>query len=224
RWMGAGQKLTQKSGLSGSFFTGVLAAVVASPCTAPFMGAALGFALTRPGLVSVSVFAALGFGMALPLLLLCYIPALAHRLPRPGPWMETFKEILAFPLYLTALWLLWVLGRQAGVDTLIVVCTGAVAIAFSFWLINRPAQGRWNLVKKLLVIAAWALALWLPWQALNDAPETSRWQSYSPERVATARAEGKPVFINLTADWCITCLANERFALSTEAVQATFDK
>src|SRR5690606_9228636 len=109
RWMNAGQSLTQKSGMSGSFSTGVLAALVASPCTAPFMGAALGFALTQSALVCLTVFIALGVGMALPLLLLCYLPALAQRLPQPGPWMENLKEALAFPLYLSAIWLLWVL-------------------------------------------------------------------------------------------------------------------
>jgi thiol:disulfide interchange protein DsbD len=223
RWMGAGQNLTQKSGLKGSFFTGVLAAVVASPCTAPFMGAALGFALTQPGAVGLSIFAALGFGMALPLLLLCYIPALAQRLPRPGPWMETFKEILAFPLYLTAIWLLWVLGRQAGVDTLIVVCSGALAIAFSFWLINRPAKGFWQIIKYLLIRAAWLVALIMPWQALNKTTEVSRWQAYSAERLEDLRSEGKPVFVNMTADWCLTCLANERLTLGTDEVEAAFD-
>jgi thiol:disulfide interchange protein len=222
-WMGVGQALTQKSGLKGSFFTGVLAAVVASPCTAPFMGAALGFALTQPGIVSLSVFAALGFGMALPLLLLCYIPALASRLPRPGAWMETFKEILAFPLYLTAVWLLWVLGRQAGLNTLIIVCAGAVAIAFSFWLMGRPGRGIWQFVRRLLIVAAWVIAIAMPWQALKSSSEESRWQAYSPELLQKLRDEGTPVFVNLTADWCLTCLANERLALSTEEVEAAFD-
>lgn len=224
RWMGAGQNLTQKSGLSGSFFTGVLAAVVASPCTAPFMGAALGFALTQPAIVSLSIFAALGLGMALPLLLLCYIPALAHRLPRPGAWMETFKELLAFPLYLTALWLLWVLGRQTSVDTLIVVSAGAVAIAFGFWMAKRPASGKWLWLKKAVIISAWVIAVWAPMQALTNPSQVSRWQPYSPELLASLRAEGKSVFVNLTADWCLTCLANERFALNTDEVDALFNE
>lgn len=223
RWMGAGENLTRKSGLKGSFFTGVLAAIVASPCTAPFMGAALGFALTQPGVIGLSVFAALGFGMALPLLLLCYAPSLTRYLPKPGPWMETFKEILAFPLYLTAVWLLWVLGRQAGVDTLIIVCTGAVAIAFSFWLLNRSSDGRFRVLIVGLAVAAWAIALFLPWNALNKPTEVSRWQVYSPELLAQLRSEGQPVFVNLTADWCLTCLANERLSLGTEEVQAAFD-
>ncbi|MDQ2078231.1 protein-disulfide reductase DsbD [Marinimicrobium sp. ABcell2] len=225
RWMGAGQNLTQKSGLSGSFFTGVLAAVVASPCTAPFMGAALGFALTQPTVVSLSVFAALGLGMALPLLLLCYSPALVRYLPQPGPWMDTLKQFLAFPLYLTAIWLLWVLGRQAGTDAIIAVVTGALAIIFATWLLNRPPAGRLRKgVRHSLALAALAGAVIVPWQLINQEPEAVRWQAYSPERLAQLRAEGRPVFINLTADWCLTCLANERMTLNTRAVEEAFDE
>ncbi|MES2823744.1 MAG: protein-disulfide reductase DsbD [Pseudomonadota bacterium] len=224
RWMGAGQSLTQKSGLRGSFFTGVLAALVASPCTAPFMGAALGFALTQPAISCLSVFAALGFGMALPLLLLCYSPSLAERLPKPGLWMETLKEFLAFPLYLSAIWLLWVLGHQAGADLMAAVCTGAVAIAFACWLIGRPATS-WHLrFNKLLVVGALALAVYLPWQMLNTRHLTSRWVAYSPELVEQLRQQGRPVFIDFTADWCITCLANERVTLQKESVEAVFDE
>ena len=223
RWMGAGQSLTQKSGLSGSFFTGVLAAVVASPCTAPFMGAALGFALTQPAIVCLAIFAALGLGMALPLLLLCYLPALANRLPKPGVWMENLKEFLAFPLYLTAVWLLWVLGRQAGIDASMIVAAGAVAIAFGCWLLNRSASGAWQWVRRSLIAAAWIGALVLPWQMIGQPTESSRWQAYSPERLQQLRASGAPVFINLTADWCLTCLANERLTLHTEEVEQAFD-
>lgn len=225
RWMGAGQSLTQRSGLSGSFFTGVLAAVVASPCTAPFMGAALGFALTQPAAVSMSVFAALGLGMALPLLLLCYSPALVRYLPQPGPWMDTLKQFLAFPLYLTAIWLLWVLGRQAGTDAVIAVCVGALAIVFATWLLKRSDRGGWRKTARRTVAgAAWVLAVLIPWQLITQEPETERWQPYSPERLTQLRAEGRPVFINLTADWCLTCLANERMTLSTRAVEAAFDE
>ena len=225
RWMGAGQSLTQKSGLSGSFFTGVLAAVVASPCTAPFMGAALGFALTQPAAVSLSVFAALGLGMALPLLLLCYSPALVRYLPQPGPWMDNLKQFLAFPLYLTAIWLLWVLGRQAGTDAVIAVCIGALAIVFATWLLKRSDRGGWRKgARRTVALAAWVLAVLIPWQLITQEPEAERWQPYSPERLTELRAEGRPIFINLTADWCLTCLANERMTLSTSAVEAAFDE
>ena len=225
RWMGAGQSLTQKSGLSGSFFTGVLAAVVASPCTAPFMGAALGFALTQPATISMSVFVALGLGMALPLLLLCYSPALVRYLPQPGPWMDTLKQFLAFPLYLTAIWLLWVLGRQAGIDVVIAVCVGALAIVFAAWLLKRSDRGGWRKgARRTVAVAAWILAVLIPWQLITQEPETERWQPYSPERLSELRAEGRPVFVNLTADWCLTCLANERMTLHTAVVEAAFDE
>lgn len=225
RWMGVGQNLTQSGGLSGSFFTGVLAAVVASPCTAPFMGAALGFALTQPALISLSIFVALGLGMALPLLALCYIPALVRHLPRPGPWMDTLKQLLAFPLYLTAVWLLWVLGRQAGADAVAAVGVGAVAIAFAGWLLTRQPRssvGRWS--RYTLVTLAWVAALFLPWQTLNSNEDDSRWEPYSASRLAELRRQGEPVFINLTADWCVTCLTNEKVTLGTDEVETAFDR
>jgi thiol:disulfide interchange protein DsbD len=225
--MGAGQQLTQKSGLSGSFFTGVLAAVVASPCTAPFMGAALGFALTQPPVICIAIFAALGFGMALPLLLLCYLPALANRLPKPGLWMDNLKQFLAFPLYLSAIWLLWVYGRQTGVNGMASLCVGAVLIAFGCWLLGRETQGFWLWIRRLVIVASWGAALALMLQTPNSnhqSQEQGRWQTYSPELLAELRSQGRPVFINLTADWCLTCLANERVALDTEAVSATFDE
>lgn len=226
--MGAGQGLTQKSGLSGSFFTGVLAAVVASPCTAPFMGAALGFALTQPAIACLAVFAALGFGMALPLLVLCYLPALAARLPKPGAWMDNLKQFLAFPLYLSAIWLLWVFGRQTGVSGMAALCAGAVAIAFGCWLLGREARGFWQLLRRFSIAASWIIAVVLVWQGTESREQKTttndRWQAYNPELVASLRAEGRPVFINLTADWCLTCLANERIALHTQAVEQTFDE
>ncbi|UZJ44861.1 protein-disulfide reductase DsbD [Marinimicrobium sp. C6131] len=224
RWMGVGQKLTQSGGLSGSFFTGVLAAIVASPCTAPFMGAALGFALTQPTLVSLSVFVALGLGMALPLLALCYLPSLVNHLPKPGPWMDSLKQFLAFPLYLTAIWLIWVLGRQAGPNAVAAVGVGAVAIAFAGWLLTRqPRSTPARYSQKALVALAWVTALALPWQTLNAPREDSRWEPYSAARLDTLRREGTPVFVNLTADWCLTCLANERVTLDTEEVERAFD-
>lgn len=223
-WMGAGQSLTQKSGLTGSFFTGVLAAIVASPCTAPFMGAALGFALTQPAYVCLSVFIALGFGMALPLLLLCYIPSLAQRLPKPGVWMETLKEFLAFPLYLSAIWLLWVLTNQVSSNLMAGVCVGAVLIAFACWINNRPAEGLSNKIHKAIALIALLIAILLPYQLLQKKPVNSRWQAYSPELLQELRDQGRPVFIDLTADWCLTCLANERVTLSKADVEAVFDE
>ncbi len=227
RWMGAGDNLTRHSTLKGSFFTGVLAAVVASPCTAPFMGAALGFALTQPPVVSLAVFLSLGFGMALPMLLLCYLPGLAQRMPKPGLWMDNLKQVLAFPLYLTAVWLLWVLGRQAGSDAIIAVCTGAVLLVFGFWLMNRPAgsPAPWRKVVRYgLITSAWLIAVLVPWQYLTREAQPERWQAYSPTLLQQLRDQGQPVFVNLTADWCLTCLANERVTLNTEPVQEAFDR
>lgn len=222
-WMGAGQSLTRKSGLTGSFFTGVLAAVVASPCTAPFMGAALGFALTQPAYACLSVFTALGFGMALPLLLLCYLPSLANRLPKPGAWMETLKEFLAFPLYLSAIWLLWVLTNQVNSNLMAGVCVGAVALAFGCWLKNRYKEGTAGKVSGFIALLTVLIAILLPYQLLQKKPDDSRWQTYSPELLNELRAQGRPVFIDLTADWCLTCLANERVTLSKADVLAMFD-
>lgn len=222
RLMGVGQTLTQKEGLSGSFFTGALAAIVASPCTAPFMGVALGYALTQPPLLALLVFVALGLGMALPLLLLCHAPGLIRHLPRPGPWMDTLKQVLAFPLYLTALWLLWVLGRQAGSDAVIILLTGCLAFGFALWLWQRPGKG--GLWRHGLAVTAILAALAAPFIAAPGTAEDNRWQPYSPETLAQLRREGRGVFVNLTADWCITCLANERVTLNTDAVEAAFDQ
>ncbi len=224
RLMGLGQNLTQSPGRRSSFFTGVLAAVVASPCTAPFMGTALGYALTQPAAVSLLIFAALGFGMALPFLVLCYIPHLGRYLPAAGPWMETLRQSLAFPLYLAAIWLLWVLGRQAGSDSVALVCVGALLIAFAFWLSHGAESRHWG--RGLATATALFAALLIPFglTRVDSHPDVdSRWQAYSPERLTSLRQNGTPVFINLTADWCLTCLTNERLALHTDAVEAAFD-
>jgi thiol:disulfide interchange protein DsbD len=218
-WMGAGQALTEGHGDRSAFFTGVLAVVVASPCTAPFMGPALGFAVTQSAPVALLVFLALGLGLALPLLLLSWSPTLARRLPRPGAWMEGFKQFMAFPLYLTAVWLLWVLGQQVGVNGLSLTLLGAVALAFALWLFGRG--GGW-LQRGLAVLGlAGAIGSVAALQTLPmvgaEASDPARWQAWSPERVAAARAEGRPVLVNMTAAWCITCLANERVALSSDA-------
>lgn len=221
-WASAGQELTERGGNTGSFFTGMLAVVVASPCTAPFMGAALGFALVQPSLIALSIFAALGLGMAAPFLLLVTVPGLAKILPRPGVWMLTFKEVMAYPLYLTAVWLLWVVGRQTGVDGMAMVTAGCVLIFFALWLWRRQTA----LARAFsLVAVVSALALLIgPWMdGTEDAGsrETNA-NAYSSERVMELRAEGKPVFINVTADWCITCLVNERVALSRASVLEAF--
>lgn len=210
--MNLGQGSTQGNGLRHSFATGVLATVVASPCTAPFMGTALGAALTQPAAVALIIFAGLGFGMALPFLVLSWVPALASRLPRPGAWMETFRQVLAFPLYLTCIWLLWVLGRQVGSDGVAAVLVGLVLIAFAIWLLRRRSMLRIALAA-LSLVAALAVVVAPPGQS-NEKP---LWEPFSQQRLDQLLSQRRPVFVNLTADWCITCLANERVALSSDA-------
>ena len=225
RLMGIGQNLTNTRGLRGSFFTGALATLVASPCTAPFMATALGFALTQPPITALLIFAALGFGMALPFLLLCHSPKLAQKLPKPGAWMDTLKQALAFPLYLSAIWLLWVLGRQAGSDAVALASLGLLLIAFALWLTHLPEQTR--LGTRLRLIAA-LLALLGALALSNSAddkttPTQDIWKAYSAENLQRWRAQGQPVFINLTADWCLTCLANEKLTLDTHELETLFE-
>ncbi len=216
--MNVGNGLAGKSGYSGSFFTGILATVVASPCTAPFMGTALGFAVTQPALVSLSVFAALGLGMALPVLLLSYSPALLKFIPKPGPWMEKLKQFLAFPLYITAVWLVWVVGKQTGVNGMAAVLGGCILLALALWLWSSKLFSRGLSVASLAV----AIAL-LGSPLLATAPTTDKnYLSYSPATLAELRQQNQPVFLNITADWCITCLANEKMTLSTDTVKQTF--
>ncbi|MEP5766145.1 MAG: protein-disulfide reductase DsbD [Halieaceae bacterium] len=218
-FMGTGSKLAERGGYSGSFFTGVLATVVASPCTAPFMGTALGFALTQPAPVALAVFAALGSGMAAPMLLLSYSKALRARMPRPGPWMETFKQLLAFPLYATAIWLLWVSGRQTSVTSMAILLFGMLSLALGLWLWRYRPWGRLAgilaLIAALLVIPSPVLQ---SGQVANGA--TAADSEWSEQELLSLLAAGTPVFVNVTADWCITCIANERSTLSDERVLA----
>lgn len=218
-WMNLGQNFTRSTTVSGSFMTGVLATVVASPCTAPFMGTALGVALTQSAGVSMAIFAALGLGMALPFLALSWIPGLMEKLPAPGPWMNTFSQLLAFPLYASVIWLLWVLGRQTGVDHAIVVSLGVLLLAFAIWLHNHSK----NIISKgvLALSLAAALSLAINQESIDQEP---LWQPYSPEALSALRDQNRAVFINLTADWCITCLANEKIALSSDAFRAALKR
>ena len=210
RWMNIGQSAATGTSLRASFMTGVLATVVASPCSAPFMGTALGFALTQTPIISLLVFAVLGIGMALPFVLLSWIPGLLEKLPAPGPWMQSFRQFLAFPLYASAIWLLWVLGRQTSIDQVALVAIGMLLLAFAAWLGGGGAK-RWKQVIALVVtVAALSIAI-----TPSKAVEETLWEPYSRVRLDALRSEGRPVFVNLTAAWCITCLANEKLALSS---------
>lgn len=221
--MGVGQGLTAAEGLRGSFFTGVLAAVVASPCTGPLMAPAIGFALTQPWYVAMTIFIALGFGLALPFLALAYSPALARLLPRPGMWMETLKQFLAFPMYLTCAWLLWVVGNQVSVDAVLYLVFGGIAITFALWLFQHVPDGTFGkTLVKASAFAALVYAGYVGYKVDTFVNSEGNWQKWSPELVQSLRDQGTPIFVDFTADWCITCKANEANAINIDSVQTAF--
>jgi thiol:disulfide interchange protein DsbD len=230
RWTGVGHALASRAGYAGSFFTGALATVAATPCTAPFMGVAVGYAVTRPWPQAVVVFEALGLGLALPYLALTLVPAWRRWLPKPGPWMGRLQQLLAFPLYASVAWLVWVLSQQAGPPGVAAAAGGLVLIAFAAWLagVSRGASARWRRAGALGALGLVALALTLGATAAPappSAPPTAAdrgAEPFSPERLAALRAAGTPVFVNVTAAWCITCLVNERVALRSRAVAEAF--
>ena len=215
--------LQAKNPTADAFLTGVLTTAVASPCTAPFMGASLGLAIALPPAQALAVFAVLGLGMALPYLAASWVPAVARALPRPGAWMETFRQLMAFPMFATVVWLLWVLGQQSGIDGAAALLMLLVALAWLIWALNR--RGRVRLV--LGGVAGVALAAWL-WTAgpyvtrLHDDLATGTptavaglaWEAWTPQREAELIAQGRPVFVDYTAAWCVTCQYNKRNALA----------
>ncbi|PKV13330.1 protein-disulfide reductase DsbD family protein [Xanthomonas prunicola] len=215
---GIGQSLAARNGPLGDFFTGVLACVVASPCIAPFMGTALAYAFTAPALLAMLVFLALGLGLALPFLLIGFVPSLARRLPTPGAWMETLKQVLAFPMYLTAIWLLWVLGKQRGVDALALMLVGATLLALGLWCFERS---RWNSNRAGMRLAAAMLVLAIvpvvgvTRLRLPAATAAEGVVAFSPQLLDRLRADNRVVFVNMTADWCVTCKANEKNVLGS---------
>ena len=212
-----------------SFLTGVLAVAVASPCTAPFMGASLGAAVALPSAQGLAVFAALGLGMALPYLLASAWPAVARLLPRPGVWMAHFKTAMAFPMFATVVWLVWVLGVQVGVDGAAALLALLVTVAFAAWALGSPtlgprARSGFGAAAVMLMLAAlvWAVPA-LRQEAAARAPVAGEdWQAWSPERVAQAQAAGQPVFVDFTAAWCVTCQFNKRSTLATAQVASAF--
>lgn len=217
--LGAG--LTRRGGAAGHFFTGVLAVVVASPCTAPFMGAALAYALVAPAAQTLLVMLALGVGLALPLTLIGMVPALARLLPKPGRWMETLKQVLAFPMYLSAIWLVWVLANQRGADAMALALIAMVLLAAAAWWHARRVTGR-KLGHALTVVLALAAVIPLVGIA-NLAPPTKVGApggdavAFSTAKLDSLRAAGTPVFVDIGADWCVTCKANEYAVLDTQA-------
>ncbi|WP_370868367.1 protein-disulfide reductase DsbD family protein [Phenylobacterium sp.] len=224
---GVGSGLAARGGLAGAFFTGVLAVVVAAPCTAPFMAPALGWALTQSAPAALLVFAALGLGFAAPFVAVAFAPGLLARLPRPGPWMDNLRKVLAFPMYGAAAWLLWVLTLQVGPMGLARLLAAAVVLALAAWLYGL-SQGRSGVALKggaaVLALAAVAAALIPAYQASAPAGEASGavaelpYEPYSAQRLAELRAQGSPVFVNFTAAWCVTCQVNEQVALARQGV------
>jgi thiol:disulfide interchange protein DsbD len=218
-----------RSGYLDAFLSGLLATVVATPCTAPFMGSALGFALSRPLADAMLTFTALALGMAAPYVVLSFSPRLIDKLPRPGPWMETLKQLLAFPLYLTVVWLVWVLGKQVGLDGAARLLAGLTLLGAALWAFGRvrhnAATGMRNAAYALAaLLAAGGIALaWPPGQAADTAVSvTDKWQPWSRAAVRQAQADGKAVFVDFTAAWCVTCQVNKRLVLERESVQSHF--
>ena len=230
RMTGVAGRFTTGGGISGAFGTGVLAVLVATPCTAPFMGTALAYALTLPAVPSLLVFTALGIGMALPYVLLCAFPGWLRWLPRPGAWLETVKQAMAFPLLGAVVWLVWVLAQQTGPDGVLLALGVLLVVGFAAWLMGRGERLRYPrpraLVRSVAVLIA-VLALGVGIRATTDrTPATNItrgvWSPFSPTALAGHRAAGRPVFVDFTAAWCLTCQVNERLVLDTAEVQARF--
>lgn len=210
-----------------SFLSGVLAVAIASPCTAPFMGASLGFAIDMPAAQALTVFAALGVGMALPYLLASFVPAVVGWLPRPGPWMQTFRHAMAFPMFATVVWLVWVLGHQGGMDAAAALLALLLVLAALIWALGLRGKSRISLGALALLLAAGVAYYALPLikaepagQAQTQAGEL--WQPWSADKVQSAHASGQPVFVDFTAAWCVTCQVNKRTTLSNAEVLAAF--
>ena len=232
---GVGDGLTQGDSYRSAFFTGVLTTLVATPCTAPFMAAAVGAALTQSPVIALGIFAALGAGLALPYLLLSFAPWMRRALPKPGAWMDTLKQIFAFPMYASAAWLLWVLAQQTSSIGLGAALAGAILVALAAWAYQKS---KWSstggrMAALLTAMAAVLLAIVLPVRfaavaAVSPngtsaaAEAVDAWQPYDAARVAQLNARGQPLLVNFTASWCLTCLVNERNAFADAAVQKIF--
>ena len=235
---GVGDELTHGDSYRASFFTGVLTTLVATPCTAPFMAAAVGWALTQPAVVALAIFAALGLGLSLPYLLLSFAPWTRRALPKPGAWMDTLKQVFAFPMYGSAAWLLWVLAQQTSPLGLGAALGGAILVALAAWAYQKSklssAGGR--ITALVTAIAAVMLAVFLPvrYSVVAAAAQpgfatpggvartADDWIPYDAAKLAELTGSGKPLLVNFTASWCLTCLVNERNAFADAAVQAVF--
>ena len=232
RLAGVGGGLATGGERRAAFFTGLLAVVVATPCTAPFMAGALGYALTQPPVVALAVFLLLGLGLAFPYLVLSWVPAVASALPRPGPWMATFRSILAFPMFATAVWLFWVIGNQLGVDAMAVGLLAALAFGFALWAFGRVFGNARPWVWRGAAAAGLVLAVATGWKMHDFQPGATadhagrlgqlELEPFTPERVMGYLAAEQPLFLYFTADWCVSCKVNERVALASDAVGEAF--
>ncbi len=227
-----GGELAQRGGYSGSFFTGVLATVVATPCTAPFMGAAIGFALSQSAAVTFAVFTLLALGLAAPYVLLTLQPAWIRLLPRPGAWMEYLKQAVSIPIFVAVIWMVWVFAQVVGGNGVAALLAGMLVTAIAGWVLGHwPAKWASTIVAILLLVVAIALP---SFAAMQFRPSTSlkneasgkgvAWQPFSPEQLAKARAQGKAVFVDFSAAWCLSCQVNERVVLDRPDVEAAFRK
>jgi thiol:disulfide interchange protein DsbD len=230
----AGGSLAQKQGYAGSFFTGVLAMVVATPCTAPFMGAAIGYALAHSAWVSFAVFSALALGLALPYLALSYFPGWARVLPKPGAWMEVLKQAVSIPIFATVIWLVWVFTQLAGTTALMGLLAAFLLLAIAGWFLGRwPGKAGATTMAVVFLSGAIATPIWsvrtfgVPPQPVSaqSAPGSqlpapgSAWEPFTPTLLAQSRAQGKPVFVDFTASWCLSCQVNERLILRRADVE-----
>ena len=241
RIAGAGQSLTAGGERKAAFFTGLLAVVVATPCTAPFMAGALGYALVQPAAVALAIFLALGFGLAAPYLLISLVPGFGRVLPRPGPWMGGFRNVLAFPMFATAIWLFWIIGKQAGVNAMALALAAALCFGFALWTYGRssnaPRPWNWRAVAGISLVATIAVGATVERPDTTDAPAAAgaadsdshagtlgllQLERFSPERMIGYIDSQQPLFVYFTADWCVNCKVNERVALSTDEVGEAF--
>lgn len=226
--IGAGEKLTRQGGVAGSFWTGVLAAVVATPCTGPFMAAAMGAALLLPTALALVIFAGLGFGLALPFLAIAFVPALRKRMPRPGPWMVRFRQFMAVPMALTVLALVWLLYQLSGPNGLYVGMAAATVLIIALYLLGRRQQT--GTPRKMLIASIFGIVMAAFLVVENSAivrltpMATGDGIAFSESRLATLRADGKPVFLYFTADWCVTCKVNEGAAIDRADTKRAFER
>jgi thiol:disulfide interchange protein len=232
---GVGDGLTRGDGYGASFFTGVLTTLVATPCTAPYMAAAVGAVLTQPAINALCIFAALGVGLSLPYVLLSFAPWMRRVLPKPGAWMDTLKQLFAFPIYASAAWLLWVLSHETSSFGLAAALAGTVLVGLAAWAYQKSnsSSGGGRVTVLVTAVAALLIAVILPVrfsgvasastaESAQARPGVDEWQPYSAARVAELSAAGRPLLVNFTASWCLTCLVNERNAFADSAVQEVF--